>query len=84
MGANTSTRHASPGDPGVEALTATFVHDDGIKVLHEGIRYLVERSKDEQTWLTALARAPFPVTLVWGEYDTVSPPGWRATSGTGT
>jgi len=74
MGATTFTPPRKPGDPEVEALTATFAHDDGIKVLHEGIQYLVERSKDEQTWLTALARAPFPVTLIWGVYDTVSPP----------
>ena len=38
------------------------------------IQYLVERSKDEQRWLTALAGAPFPVTVIWGLYDTVSPP----------
>ena len=74
MGATTFTPPRRPGDPGVEALTATFAYDDGIKVLHEGIQYLVERSKDPQTWLTALARAPFPVTLIWGVYDTVSPP----------
>ncbi|HEX4531009.1 MAG TPA: alpha/beta hydrolase, partial [Acidimicrobiia bacterium] len=52
----------------------TFAYDDGIKILHEGIQYLVERSKDEQTWLTALAKAPFPVAMIWGMYDTVSPP----------
>jgi hypothetical protein len=84
MGATTFTPPRRPGDPRVEALTATFAYDDGIKVLHEGIQYLVERSKDEQTLLTALARAPFPVTLIWGMYDTVSPPGWRATCGTST
>jgi hypothetical protein len=48
MGATTFTPPRKPGDPEVEALTATFAHDDGIKVLHEGIQYLVERSKDEQ------------------------------------
>lgn len=74
MGATTFTPPRKPGDPEVEALTATFAHDNGIKVLHEGIQYLVERSKDEQRWLTALARAPFPVTVIWGVYDTVSPP----------
>ena len=74
MGATTFTPPRRPSDPEVEALTATFAYDGGIKVLHEGIQYLVERSKDEQTWLTALARAPFPVTLIWGMYDTVSPP----------
>jgi len=74
MGASTFTPPRKAGDPEVEALTATFAHHDGIKVLHEGIQYLVERSKDEQAWLTALARAPFPVTVIWGLYDTVSPP----------
>jgi pimeloyl-ACP methyl ester carboxylesterase len=74
MGATTFTPPRKAGDPEVEALTATFAYDDGIKVLHEGIQYLVERSKDEQRWLTALAKAPFPVTVIWGLYDTVSPP----------
>ncbi len=74
MGASTFTPPRQAGDPEVEALTATFSHDNGIKVLHETIQYLVERSKDEQTWLMALAQALFPVTVVWGLCDTVSPP----------
>jgi pimeloyl-ACP methyl ester carboxylesterase len=74
MGATMFTPPRKAGDPEVEALTATFAYNDGIKVLHEGIQYLVERSKDEQRWLTALAGAPFPVTVIWGLYDTVSPP----------
>lgn len=74
MGASTFTPPRKPGDPEVEALAATFGHDDGVKVLHETIQYLVERSKDEQKWLMALAEAPFPVTVIWGLYDTVSPP----------
>jgi pimeloyl-ACP methyl ester carboxylesterase len=74
MGATTFTPPRRAGDPEVEALAATFSHDNGIKVLHETIQYLVERSKDEHTWLTALAEAPFPVTVIWGLYDTVSPP----------
>jgi pimeloyl-ACP methyl ester carboxylesterase len=74
MGAATFTPPRKAGDPEVEALTGIFAYKDGIKVLHEGIQYLVERSKDEQRWLTALAGAPFPVTVIWGLYDTVSPP----------
>lgn len=74
MGATTFTPPRRPGDPGVEALTATFGHHDGMRVLHETIQYLAERSKDEQGWLRALAGAPFPVTLIWGLCDTVSPP----------
>jgi pimeloyl-ACP methyl ester carboxylesterase len=74
MGASTFTPPRTAGDPEVEALSATFGHDDGIKVLHETIQYLVERSEHEQAWLSALARASFPVTMIWGLCDTVSPP----------
>jgi pimeloyl-ACP methyl ester carboxylesterase len=74
MGATTFTPPRKAGDPEVEALAAIFAYHDGIKVLHEGIQYLVERSQDEERWLTALAGAPFPVTVIWGLCDTVSPP----------
>jgi pimeloyl-ACP methyl ester carboxylesterase len=74
MGASTFTPPREPGDPEVEALTATFAHDEGVNVLHETIQYLFERAQDEQRWLSALAEAPFPVTVIWGLYDTVSPP----------
>jgi pimeloyl-ACP methyl ester carboxylesterase len=74
MGIGTFTPPRPANDPDVEALAVTFGHDDGIKVLHETIQYLVERSQHEQEWLTALAEAPFPVAVIWGLYDTVSPP----------
>ena len=74
MGASTFTPPRKAGDPDVEALSATFGHNNGVAVLHDTIQYLFERSRDEQTWLTVLAEAPFPVTLIWGLNDTVSPP----------
>jgi pimeloyl-ACP methyl ester carboxylesterase len=74
LGATTFTPPRQAGDPEVEALTAIFAYNDGIKVLHEGIQYLIERSQDEQRWLASLAEASFPVTVIWGLYDTVSPP----------
>jgi pimeloyl-ACP methyl ester carboxylesterase len=74
LGASTFTPPRTAGDPEVEALSAIFSHGDGIKVLHETIQYLVERASGEQEWLAALAEAAFPVTIVWGLYDTVSPP----------
>ena len=45
-----------------------------MKVLHETIQYLVERSQDEDSWLKALAALDVPTTFIWGVYDTVSPP----------
>ena len=74
MGASTFTPPRKAGDPQVEALTATFAHDDGIKVLHETFQYLIERSKGEQAWLAALGQASFPVTVIWGLDDRIAPP----------
>jgi pimeloyl-ACP methyl ester carboxylesterase len=48
MGASTFTPPRKASDPEIEALTATFTHDNGIRVLHETIQYLVERSENEQ------------------------------------
>ena len=74
LGASMFTSPRTADDPVVEALAAIFSHDDGIKVLHETIQYLIERAKDEQTWLAGLSQAQFPVTMVWGLSDTVAPP----------
>jgi pimeloyl-ACP methyl ester carboxylesterase len=74
LAATTFSPPRKPGDPQIEALAATFAHENGMKVLHETIQYLAERSGHEQEWLTALAAAPFPVTTIWGLSDTVSPP----------
>ena len=74
LGASTFTPPRPPGDPVVEALTATFGHDNGMQVLPETIQYLVERASDEQAWLAALAGVPFPVTVIWGLCDTIAPP----------
>ena len=74
MDESTFTPPRKASDPEVEALAVTFAHADGVKVLHETIQYLVERSKDEEGWLSSLAEADFPRNFIWGVYDTVSPP----------
>jgi pimeloyl-ACP methyl ester carboxylesterase len=73
MGAVTFTPPRSADDPEVQALAATFAHEDGVGMLHETIQYLHERAVDEEEWLRALAASPVPTTVVWGVYDTVSP-----------
>ncbi len=74
LGASTFTPPRTAEDPEVQALSAIIGYADGIKVLHETIQYLSERAKDERAWLAALSEVTFPVTLIWGLYDTVSPP----------
>src|SRR4051794_7495510 len=44
MGVVTFTPARGPEDPEVQALAATFAHEDGVAVLNETIQYLVERS----------------------------------------
>lgn len=73
MGATTFTPPRGPEDPEVQALAATFAHQDGVAVLHDTIQYLVERSADEETWLRSLAAGSIPTTIVWGVYDTIAP-----------
>jgi pimeloyl-ACP methyl ester carboxylesterase len=74
LGASTFTPPRTAGDPEVQALTAIFSYEDGVQVLHETIQYLTERAEHEQAWLAGLAQASFPVTLIWGLNDAVSPP----------
>lgn len=74
MGATTFSPPRSPGHRDVEALTATFAHADGVKVLHQTIQYLRERAEHEREWLGRLAGTDLPTTLIWGLLDTVSPP----------
>ncbi len=74
LGATTFTPPRTAADPEVEDLSAIFGHNDGIKVLHETIQYLIERARHEEAWLAGLSQATFPVTIIWGVYDTVSPP----------
>jgi pimeloyl-ACP methyl ester carboxylesterase len=74
VGQSLYTPARGPDDPEVVALTAVYSHGEGVKVLHETIQYLVERSKDEESWLRALAALDVPTTIIWGLNDTVSPP----------
>jgi pimeloyl-ACP methyl ester carboxylesterase len=74
MGQTTYTPPRGGDDPEIQALSAIFAHGEGVKVLHETIQYLIERSQYEDSWLKALAALEVPTTFIWGVYDTVAPP----------
>lgn len=74
MGLTTFSPPRSAEDADVQALTSTFAHAAGTKVLHETIQYLVERALHEREWLESLGRSELPTTVVWGLEDTISPP----------
>jgi len=73
MGATTMSPPRLPDHADVEALTETFAHADGTKVLHETIQYLVERGENERGWLERLAATDLPTTVIWGTNDTIAP-----------
>ena len=74
MGQATYSPPRGADDPEIQALTAIFSYGGGLPVIHETIQYLVERSQDEDAWLSALAALELPTTFIWGLGDTVSPP----------
>lgn len=74
LGKQAYTPPRGADDPEVQALTTIFAHGEGVKVLHETNQYLIERSRDEESWLKALAALEVPTTFIWGVYDTLAPP----------
>jgi len=73
MGATTYTPALKPDDPEVKALAAIFAYQDGVQVVPETIKYLNERAQFEVSFLESLAKTSFPVTIIWGIHDMVSP-----------
>ncbi|HVV75427.1 MAG TPA: alpha/beta hydrolase [Mycobacteriales bacterium] len=74
MGMLTFSPPRGAGDPEIDALDATFAHNDGVQVIHETIQYLVERAENETDWLAALGKLDTPTSVIWGMNDPVSPP----------
>jgi pimeloyl-ACP methyl ester carboxylesterase len=56
-----------------DALATIFDYQNGVKIEHDIIQYLNERSVNEVTWLETLARSDIPTTLIWGEKDSIAP-----------
>jgi len=46
--------------------------DDGQRNSHLLIRYILDRRRDEQRWVTALEQTDLPLAFVWGMLDPVS------------
>jgi pimeloyl-ACP methyl ester carboxylesterase len=74
MGTLTFSPPRGAGDPEVDALEATFAHNDGVQILNETIQYLVERAEHETDWLEAMGMLETPLSIIWGMNDPVSPP----------
>jgi pimeloyl-ACP methyl ester carboxylesterase len=57
----------------IDSYASIFDYQDGIVVQHEIIKYLNERTENEDVWLETLGRSDIPTTLIWGELDAIAP-----------
>jgi pimeloyl-ACP methyl ester carboxylesterase len=46
--------------------------DDGQRISHLLIRYMVDRERDAERWVAALERTDVPLSFIWGMLDPVS------------
>lgn len=58
----------------LQAFWALVHYNNGQKIYHLLIRYMIERWTHQDDWLTALQVYPAPITLIWGQADPVAPP----------
>ena len=57
----------------IDAYVSILDYQDGTDVRHEIIEYLNDRTENEVAWLETLEKSDIPVTIIWGELDTVAP-----------
>jgi pimeloyl-ACP methyl ester carboxylesterase len=54
------------------AMWTTMSRDDGHRLLHLLIRYIVDRRDNENRWVQALEKTDVPLNFVWGMRDPIS------------
>ena len=54
------------------AMWTTLSRDDGQRLLHLLIRYIVDRRENEDRWVHALESTDVPLNFVWGMRDPIS------------
>jgi pimeloyl-ACP methyl ester carboxylesterase len=61
-------------DPAADsaAIWRSMERDDGIRIVHRLIRYMVDRRENEQRWTGALEATDVPLRFVWGMLDPIS------------
>jgi pimeloyl-ACP methyl ester carboxylesterase len=54
------------------AIWRSMERDDGIRIVHRLIRYMVDRRENEARWTGALETTDAPLRFVWGMLDPIS------------
>lgn len=60
------------GGPHVHDIWRALSRDDGHRIMHRLIRYLVDRREQEARWVRALQETDVPLRFVWGMQDPIS------------
>ena len=64
--------HTQPSDAELDDYLTLFKHNDGKRIAHRLIRYMAERAKYRERWLTALRQMTQPFRFIDGLADPVS------------
>lgn len=64
--------HSQPTDEELRAWWVLLIHNDGLAVTHRLIRYMHERRRNYDRWVTVLSNSPAPLRFLAGSEDPVS------------
>jgi pimeloyl-ACP methyl ester carboxylesterase len=59
-------------DEDLRGMWQMLARNDGQTILPRTIRYIEERRKHEERWISALREHPAPITVVWGDRDPIA------------
>ena len=61
-----------PDDELIDGFWRLLRHGNGLRIMHKLIRYMVERRRQRERWVGALAHAAIPLALIDGAADPIS------------
>ncbi|MDP3856622.1 MAG: alpha/beta hydrolase [Stagnimonas sp.] len=61
-----------PGDAELRSFWALIAYNDGGRIMHELIRYILDRRQHRERWLAAMQKTAVPLRVINGPVDPVS------------
>ena len=61
-----------PSEAELDAFWALIAHNDGPRVMHRLIRYILDRRANRERWVTAMQNTPVPMRVIDGASDPIS------------
>ncbi len=64
--------HTPPSERELDAFWQLIVHNDGQKVMHRLIRYILDRRVNRERWVAAMQETTLPMRVIDGALDPIS------------